>query len=89
MRSPPETSWPKPSYAAGTADGGTGSGGSRRCAAQADLADAVLQYLASARVIERYLYEFVRVLKVDGLLIFQQPSLIPSHTECSSGARPT
>src|SRR3712207_470980 len=38
---------------------------------------AVLQHLPSEALIRRYLAELARVLKEDGLLVFQLPSLIP------------
>ena len=37
----------------------------------------VLQHISSRRTIESYLSEFVRVLKENGLLIFQLPNYIP------------
>jgi SAM-dependent methyltransferase len=41
------------------------------------LTKQVLQHLPSKKAIENYIREFVRVLKKDGLLVFQLPCFIP------------
>src|SRR6266487_974470 len=40
----------------------------------------VLQHIPNTEIIKSYIAEFVRVLKTDGLLVFQLPSYIPFHT---------
>ncbi len=39
----------------------------------------VLQHIPDTQIIKFYIAEFVRVLKTDGLLVFQLPSYIPFH----------
>jgi len=39
----------------------------------------VLQHIPNTQIIKSYIAEFVRVLKTDGLLVFQLPSYIPLH----------
>ncbi len=39
----------------------------------------VLQHIPDARIIKAYIAEFIRLLKTDGLLVFQLPSYIPFH----------
>lgn len=39
----------------------------------------VLQHIPDTQIIKAYIAEFVRVLKADGLLVFQLPSYIPFH----------
>ena len=39
----------------------------------------VLQHIPNTQIIKSYIAEFVRVLKTDGLLVFQLPSYIPFH----------
>ncbi len=39
----------------------------------------VLQHIPNPQIIKSYIAEFVRVLKTDGLLVFQLPSYIPFH----------